>query len=224
VHCCRRAVERGGHERGDDAAARTLARPVDGGEREHCELETVGLAVVRDDVDDRLRCGASQAVRHERRFLHGQFACARPGVDVGRRNGDDDLVDTGVTRCRAHGDDRGERLGCSPRIVFTGNQEREVEHDARATQREHGDAVGACGVDVVELQRSARAPGVCEVGDRAGLERVEDVDGPALGEQRIDEVRPDETGTTDDGDRSMRVAVAGVRHQLTRPARARGRR
>ena len=47
-------------------------------------------------------------------------------------------------------------------------------------------------VEVVEAQRAARGAGVGEVGERPGRQVVDDVDLVALGEEAVDEVRPDE--------------------------------
>ena len=53
-------------------------------------------------------------------------------------------------------------------------------------------------VERVDLQRAAGGAGVGEVGQRAGGQVVDDVDGVILGEQPIDEVRAEEPGAADD--------------------------
>ena len=84
-----------------------------------------------------------------------------------------------------------------------------VHHVGLTQCGQRGELVGEH-VERVDLQRAAGRTRLGKVGERAGGEIVDDVDGVALGDQAIDQVGTEEPGATDDQDRSRRVGRRSV--------------
>ena len=82
--------------------------------------------------------------------------------------------------------------------------------DVRRTQcGQRGELVGEH-VERVDLQRATGRTRLGKVGEGAGGEIVDDIDGVALGDEAIDQVGTEEPGSTDDQD--LHVASAGGRY------------
>ena len=159
------------------------------------------LAVQGEEVGDgAVGDRADREHRAERALLHRELA----GTDAGRRGRpvepDDDLRGTCRDRRLQQVGGAAERAGHEIGAGPPGGQ-GEVEDDVGAQAGQEVGQLGHPHVEVVELQRpDVRGPGRGQVGQRAGREVVDDVDGVALGQQPVDEVRAEEPGAADDED------------------------
>ncbi len=93
---------------------------------------------------------------------------------------------------------RGERGGHGDGTARPTRDRGQVVHDVGLTHTEQRPCLRRGGVEMVDLQRPAHRTGIGEIGEASTRQVVDDVDRVTVGEQTVDEVRPDETRTSDD--------------------------
>ena len=190
-------------ERGDDAIFGALTQSVHVCSDQRGELHCVHLAIHPECLPDRLR----HQLRHSRGsgfipFLHRQSTNFHLAVDECCRKERHHLAYSMVTGCLEHTDRHVERLQAVAQTSCSWVKGSEMHDQTWPPQTDEFSELDRRRIEMVKPQLPAHRTRFGKIGERSSREVVHYVHGKRLRQQTLDEMRTDESSTSDDEHRS----------------------